>query len=133
MTRTRATKSEMATRRRRIYEIVERDQPMTVRQVYYQAVVHGIVGKAEEDYDKVQDMLTELRRDGRSRTNGSSTRDALLDSPTQSKASRRRSTTPAAVIAKIHGKVSTSTSRYGSKRMPSSACSNRSPANMMSR
>ena len=62
--RQRATKSEMATRRRRIYQIVERDQPMTVRQVYYQAVVHGIVGKAEEDYDKVQDMLTELRRDG---------------------------------------------------------------------
>jgi hypothetical protein len=51
--RHRATKSEMATRRGRIGEIVERDQPMTVRQVYYQAVVHGIVGKTDEEYDKV--------------------------------------------------------------------------------
>jgi hypothetical protein len=60
--RHRATKSEMVTRRRQVREIVERDQPMTVRQVFYQAVVHGIVGKAQTDYDKVQDLLTELRR-----------------------------------------------------------------------
>jgi hypothetical protein len=37
---------------------------MTVRQVFYQAVVHGIVGKAETEYDKVEDLLTDLRRDG---------------------------------------------------------------------
>jgi hypothetical protein len=54
----------MATRRRRLIEIVEEDQPMTVRQVYYQAEVHGIVGKTDTDYDKVQDMLTDLRRGG---------------------------------------------------------------------
>jgi hypothetical protein len=54
----------MATRRRRIFEIVRDDQPMTVRQVYYQAVVHGIVGKDESDYDKIQDILTDLRRAG---------------------------------------------------------------------
>ena len=53
----------MATRRRRIREIVELDQPMTVRQVYYQAVVHSIVSKAEADYDKIQNILTELRRE----------------------------------------------------------------------
>ena len=62
--RRRATRDEMSTRRRRIKEIVGRDQPMTVRQVYYQAVVHGIVGKAETDYDKIQDILTDLRRSG---------------------------------------------------------------------
>ena len=60
--RRRATRDEMSTRRRRIKEIVQRDQPMTVRQVYYQAVVHGIVGKAETEYDKIQDLLTDLRR-----------------------------------------------------------------------
>jgi hypothetical protein len=54
----------MSTRRRRIREIVERDQPMTIRQVFYQTVVHGIVGKAETEYDKVQDLLTDLRRSG---------------------------------------------------------------------
>jgi hypothetical protein len=52
----------MSTRRRRIKEIVELDQPMTVRQVFYQAVVGGIVGKAETDYDKIQALLTDLRR-----------------------------------------------------------------------
>jgi hypothetical protein len=62
--RRRATQDEMSTRRRRIKEIVEHDQPMTVRQVYYQAVVHRIVGKTENDYDKVQNLLTELRRSG---------------------------------------------------------------------
>jgi hypothetical protein len=62
--RHRATKFEMSTRRRQIREIVERDQPMTVRQVFYQAVVHRIVGKTDDDYDKVQDILAEARRSG---------------------------------------------------------------------
>jgi hypothetical protein len=62
--RNRATKAEMTTRRRLIREIVQRDQPMTVRQVFYQAVVRGIVGKAEAEYDKVQQLLTDLRRCG---------------------------------------------------------------------
>jgi hypothetical protein len=62
--RHRATKDEMSTRRRRITEIVARDQPMTVRQVFYQAVVHGIVGKTEAEYDKIQDLLSDVRRFG---------------------------------------------------------------------
>src|SRR5262249_8105652 len=45
-------------------EIVEEEHPATVRQVYYQAEVHKIVGKTDADYDKVQRMLTDLRRDG---------------------------------------------------------------------
>jgi hypothetical protein len=60
--RHRATQDEMSTRRRRLIEIVEQDQPMTVRQVYYQAEVHGVVGKTDGDYDKIQNTLTELRR-----------------------------------------------------------------------
>jgi hypothetical protein len=62
--RRRATKDEMSTRRRRLIEIVEDEHPATVRQVYYQADVHKIVGKTDSDYDKVQTMLTDLRRDG---------------------------------------------------------------------
>jgi hypothetical protein len=54
----------MVTRRRRLIEIITAEHPATVRQMYYQAVVVGIVGKTDEDYDKVQRMLTELRRDG---------------------------------------------------------------------
>jgi hypothetical protein len=62
--KTRATKSEMATRRRRLIEIIREDYPMTVRQLFYQAVVHAIVGKSADDYAKVADMITSLRRDG---------------------------------------------------------------------
>jgi hypothetical protein len=62
--RIRATKDEMSTRRRRLIEIVESEHPATVRQVYYQAEIHKLVGKTDSDYDKVQTMLTDLRRDG---------------------------------------------------------------------
>ena len=37
---------------------------MTVRQVFYQATVRGIVEKAESGYGKVQVDLTKMRRDG---------------------------------------------------------------------
>jgi hypothetical protein len=60
--RVRATRAETDTRRRRVFEIVEEDHPMTVRQVYYRAVVLGLIGKTEQDYLKIQNDLTELRR-----------------------------------------------------------------------
>jgi len=37
---------------------------MTVRQVFYQATVRGLVEKAESGYGKVQNDLTLMRRDG---------------------------------------------------------------------
>jgi hypothetical protein len=61
--RCRATKSDMATRRRRLLEIVQTEHPMTVRQAYYVAAVEKLVGKTEEDYDRIQTTLTDLRRD----------------------------------------------------------------------
>jgi hypothetical protein len=60
--RARSTKTETETRRRRVLCIVENDHPMIVRRVYYQAVVQGLVGKTENDYDKIQNDLTGLRR-----------------------------------------------------------------------
>jgi hypothetical protein len=62
--RTRATKDEMSTRRSRVVEIIEDENPATVRQVYYQAEVYKLVGKTDGDYDKIQSMLTDLRRNG---------------------------------------------------------------------
>ncbi|MEX2644477.1 MAG: hypothetical protein WD270_13560 [Acetobacterales bacterium] len=62
--RLRATKSEVQDRRDAIYAIVKVQQPMSVRQVFYQASVHGIVEKAESGYRKVQTDLTLMRRDG---------------------------------------------------------------------
>ena len=60
--RVRATKAEMAERRQALYEIVAEQEPMTVRQVFYQATVRGLVEKAESGYGKVQADLTVMRR-----------------------------------------------------------------------
>src|SRR5215471_11080918 len=46
-------------------EIVASDPPMTVRQVFYQAVTQGLVGKTEAEYQgTVARLLLELRRSG---------------------------------------------------------------------
>ena len=62
--RGRSTKAEVEARRQGLYNIVEAMRPMTVRQVYYQATVHGIVEKTEAGYTKVQTDLVVMRRAG---------------------------------------------------------------------
>ena len=60
--RVRATKAEMAERREALFDIVAEQQPMTVRQVFYQATVRGVIEKTEAGYAKVQ--TADMRRDG---------------------------------------------------------------------
>jgi hypothetical protein len=60
----RSTKAEVEQRREALYDIVTAMQPMTVRQVFYQATVRGIVETAETGYAKVQTDLTLMRRAG---------------------------------------------------------------------
>src|SRR5882757_1879880 len=60
--RNRATKTEVEARRSALYDIVAEMRPMTVRQVFYQATVHGIVEKTEAGYAKVQTDLVKMRR-----------------------------------------------------------------------
>ena len=60
----RSTKAEVEQRREALYDIVTAMQPMTVRQVFYQATVRGIVETAETGYAKVQTDLTPMRRAG---------------------------------------------------------------------
>jgi hypothetical protein len=62
--RSRATKAEVEARREALLDIIDDGKPMTVRQVFYQATVHGLVEKAESGYAKVQIDLTKMRRDG---------------------------------------------------------------------
>jgi hypothetical protein len=62
--RHRATKAEVEDRREALLEIIDAGKPMTVRQVFYQATVRGIVEKAESGYGKVQTDLTLMRRSG---------------------------------------------------------------------
>lgn len=62
--RPRATKAEMSRRRDALLEIVAHMKPMTVRQVFYQATVRGLVEKSEAGYNKVQTDLVQMRRSG---------------------------------------------------------------------
>jgi hypothetical protein len=62
--RTRSTRAEVEKRRADLLEIVRAHRPMTVRQVFYQATVHGLTEKTEGGYDKVQTDLTLMRRAG---------------------------------------------------------------------
>jgi hypothetical protein len=62
--RRRATKAEVEGRRDALHEIVSEMSPMTVRQVFYQATVRGIVEKSEAGYTKVQTDLVLMRRSG---------------------------------------------------------------------
>ena len=62
--RHRATKVEVDARRQALFDIVADMQPMTVRQVFYQATVHDIVEKTEAGYTKVQTDLVQMRRSG---------------------------------------------------------------------
>jgi hypothetical protein len=62
--RHRSTKAEVEARRERLLAIVEAMRPMTVRQVFYQATVRGIIEKSEPGYIKVQTDLTLMRRAG---------------------------------------------------------------------
>ena len=62
--RTRSTKAEVERRRLELHAIIEAMRPMTVRQVFYQATVKGLVEKSEAGYAKVQTDLALMRRDG---------------------------------------------------------------------
>jgi hypothetical protein len=63
--RQRATRQDMEARYEALLAITAMMQPMTVRQVFYQAAVRGIVDKSEAGYAKVQRALVDLRRAGR--------------------------------------------------------------------
>src|SRR6516165_156271 len=62
--RIRATKAEVEARREALLNIMADGKPMTVRQVFYQATVRGLVEKAETGYAKVKADLTIMRRAG---------------------------------------------------------------------
>ena len=62
--RSRATRGQVEDRRTALLDIIAAMRPMTVRQVFYQATVHGIVEKSEAGYAKVQTDLVAMRRAG---------------------------------------------------------------------
>lgn len=65
--RRRATREEMEERAEFLIDYAAEHGPVTVRQLYYQAEVHGAPGidKTESGYDRVQRQVLDLRRRGR--------------------------------------------------------------------
>jgi hypothetical protein len=62
--RPRSTRAEIEQRREAFFAIVEAMRPMTVRQVFYQAMVRGLIEKTEAGYAKVQTDLAIMRKEG---------------------------------------------------------------------
>lgn len=63
-TKRRRTRSAMDTLRADLAAIVAESSPMTVRQVYYQAVTRGLIDKTEQQYKAICRLLVLMRRDG---------------------------------------------------------------------
>ena len=65
--RRRGTRAEMEERAEFLIDYAEQHGPLTVRSLYYQAEVAGVVGieKDEPSYAKVQRQVLALRREGR--------------------------------------------------------------------
>jgi hypothetical protein len=60
----RRTKNEIQRIKDTLFAILEADHPQTVRQVFYQMIVRGLVGKTEQEYDgTVCRLLGEMRED----------------------------------------------------------------------
>jgi hypothetical protein len=62
--RLRSTRDKVKQRRDAVLRIITEMHPMTVRQVYYQAVVRGLVEKTDPGYTRTQNDLVLMRRDG---------------------------------------------------------------------
>src|SRR5262245_2757809 len=64
-TNSRRSRSEIGSLKASLYEIIERYRPMTVRQVYYQAVSRKLIDKTEAEYKQtICRLLADMRRDG---------------------------------------------------------------------
>src|SRR5215472_4395620 len=62
---TRRSQDEIARIRRELYEVLEADNPMTVRQLFYQLVSRGVIAKTEAEYKQtVVRLLGVMRRAG---------------------------------------------------------------------
>ena len=64
-TNTRRTRNDISKLRSELLGVIEQYKPMTVRQVYYQAVSRGLIDKTEASYKSVVcRLLGDMRRDG---------------------------------------------------------------------
>ena len=63
--RGRRSRAEIEAIRAAIFNVIEADPPMTVRQVFYQLVARTVVEKSETDYQGIViRLMTDMRLDG---------------------------------------------------------------------
>lgn len=62
-TRRRRTRHELDEIKEEIADILEEDNPATVRQVYYRLVSAGVIEKTEQEYKRTVRLLTAMRHD----------------------------------------------------------------------
>jgi hypothetical protein len=61
----RRSKADIEAIKGAIYDVIEEDPPMTVRQVFYQLVVRGVIEKTERAYQgTVIRLLADMRLEG---------------------------------------------------------------------
>lgn len=60
----RSTKAEMDRLREEVWLITREIKPASVRQVFYQCVVRGLIDKTENEYKRIAKVLAHLRRNG---------------------------------------------------------------------
>jgi hypothetical protein len=127
--RQRRTKAEMAWLRAGLYRIIRADQPMTVRQVFYQAVVAGLIEKTEGEYQNtVARLLLDMRRGGEipyrwiSNNTRWMRRPAMYKGLAEFVARHQR-----APIAEIYGPKPIPTLRFGARRKRLQASCTKSP------
>lgn len=65
LARKRSTTAEIDAWRDALIQITQEIKPATVRQVFYQCVVRGLIEKTEQSYKRVAATLAELRKSGR--------------------------------------------------------------------
>ena len=112
----RSTKAEVEARREALLAIVDAGKPMTVRQVFYQATVRGLVEKAEAGYAKVQTDLVWCAAAANCLTIGSPTTPAGSASRAPTTASKTRSNRPRSSTARTSGRRPIATSKSGWRR-----------------
>ena len=126
--RVRATKAEVEERREALLAIIDDGRPMTVRQVFYQATVRGLVEKAETGYAKVQTDLTVMRKAGRTALRLAGGQHALATQAAHVRQRRGCAAGNRGVLSQEPvGRAPTLTSRSGWRRTRSRASSIRSP------
>ena len=118
--RHRASKAEMEERAAFLIDYADEHGPVTVRQLFYQAVVRELPGIEKDDsgYNKIQEQVLHLRREGRLDYCKIADATRWMRKPTSFDGPEDAIRIGPAPIAKTYGPTPRNTSRCGARRTP---------------